>query len=190
MREDEWVEKIAENLSSSALCESENLETEVKLKLPYSFEITSFEGQSPRSPETVDFQTDLAIKEMRDDGSWIPRIIIEAKVNSISTHDAITYSQKAAEHRMVHPYLRYGVMLGNREDKPLPGRLYRHGQEFDFMMSFREYESSDKEMEAFVNLLQDEVAASRTMEKIIYESRRKNRDHYHIFHRQLKVCEL
>ncbi len=197
MTENEWVKVIADRLRKRLpklpkcdLCEPGNLEVEVKLKLPYSCEIVSYEGDSPETPNTVNFQTDLGIKEMREDGHWVPRVIIEAKVNSISTHDAITYSQKAEEHRMIHPYLRYGVMLGNRNDKPLPGRLYRHGREFDFMMSFREFEPTEEEMAAFVDLLAAEVNASRVMEKIIRESRQQDRDHYHVFHRKLEVVKL
>ncbi|GAI54911.1 unnamed protein product, partial [marine sediment metagenome] len=57
---------------------------------------------------------------------------IEGKINSVTTHGAITYSQKASTHKNVHPYLRYGILLGNRKHYPLPGRLFRHGAYFDF----------------------------------------------------------
>ena len=30
---------------------------------------------------------------------WKPRVVVEAKLGSITTHDAITYNQKAATHR-------------------------------------------------------------------------------------------
>lgn len=82
-------------------------------------------------------QTDLSIVEHIDAERWTPRVVVEAKLGSVTTHDAITYSEKAATHRSVHPYLRYGIMLGEREHHPLPGRLYRHGAQFDFMVSFR-----------------------------------------------------
>ncbi len=88
-------------------------------------------------------------------------MVVEAKVGSVTTHDAITYSQKAANHRSVFPYLRYGIMLGNRQDYPLPGRHYRHGTQFDFMISFREYEPSAKEMDTLRDVLLEEVRALR-----------------------------
>jgi hypothetical protein len=78
-------------------------------------------------------------------------------------------------------------MLGNRKHFPLPGRLYRHGVQFDFMISFRGTEPTESETAMFVKLLQDEVTASRTLEKILYESRRKGRDHYTLLHRQLTL---
>ncbi|GAB4286004.1 MAG: hypothetical protein Kow0081_4020 [Candidatus Dojkabacteria bacterium] len=65
---------------------------------------------------------------------------IEAKINSVTTHDAITYSQKAQTHKNVHSYLRYGILIGNRKDYALPGRLFRHGQHFDFMLSWKSFE--------------------------------------------------
>jgi hypothetical protein len=68
-------------------------------------------------------------------------------------------------------------MLGNREHYPLPGRLYRHGAQFDFMISFRGTDPDKSEMAMFIELLQAEVTASRTLEKILYESRRRDRDH-------------
>ena len=89
--------------------------------------------------------------------------------------------------KAVHPYLRYGIMLGNRQHHPLPGRLYRHGAQFDFMISFCGTEPTNDELTLFVKLLKAEVSASKTLEKILYESRRRARDHYTLLHRQLRV---
>ena len=76
-------------------------------------------------------------------------------------------------------------MLGNREHYPLPGRLYRHGAQFDFMASFKSFEPTASELNMFVDVLKLELTASRTPEKILYESRRPDRDQYTILHRQL-----
>lgn len=116
--------------------------------------------------------------------------MVEAKVGSVTTHDAITYSQKAANHRAVFPYLRYGIMIGNRQHYPLPGRLYRHGTQFDFMISFQRYEPSPREIEAFRGVLMAEVEASQALERMIYESRRRDRDHHTLFHRRLDLGDI
>src|SRR5437762_1914223 len=108
------------------------LEVKTRLRLAYGHEIVSY-LEKPVTRSTK-FETDLAIVETTD-GAWRPRVVVEAKLGSVTTHDAITYSQKAVHHRAVHPYLRYGVMLGRRRHHPLPGRLYRHGAQFDFMIS-------------------------------------------------------
>ena len=116
MTEAEWVELIADRLRETAIG---TLELRVKQKLAYGHEIASY-GETHRS-HTMEFETDLAILETVDDDRWKPRVVIEAKVGRVTTHDAIVYSQKASSHRAVHPYLRYGIMLGNRRHHPLPG---------------------------------------------------------------------
>jgi len=183
MNEQAWVELMKKRILMGAIGHASKLDIKIALRLPYGHEILSY-GETPVS-KSIEFQTDLAIIESDGNENWKPRVIIEAKVDSVSTHDAITYSHKAINHKSVHPYLRYGIILGNRKESSLPGRLYRHGQNFDFMASFREYEPSEKEMLIFARVLQDEIEASREMEKIIYDSRKKNRDHYNVLHRKL-----
>ena len=87
----------------------------------------------------------------------------------------------------MHPYLRYGMMLGKRDNYPLPGRLYSHGAMFDFMISFRGFRPSDVESRCFVKLLRSEVQASRTLQRILFDSRKKHRDRYTVLHRKLEV---
>ena len=58
------------------------------------------------------------------------------------------------------------------------------------MGSFREHDPSVKELEAFTGLLIDEVEASRALEKMDYESRRRNRDHHTLFHRRLVLDDI
>lgn len=185
MNEREWVQQIAQCLRAGPFKSDGVLEIQTGLKLVYGYEITSY-GPALDS-KSSEFETDLAIVEKLEDGRWKPRVVVEAKIDSITTHDAITYSHKASIHKAVHPYLRYGVMLGNRQHFPLPGRLYRHGAQFDFMVSFVGFNATSKEMEAFCQVLRAEVEASHTLERILYESRKKDRDHYTIFHRRLEV---
>ena len=181
MNEREWVDDLANVLRDRLT--SRRIRIETGLRLPYGYEISAY-GET-REATATEFQTDLAIIEDLGDGAWLPRVIVEAKIDTITTHDAITYSRKADCHRTVHPYLRYGVMIGNRRDRPLPGRLYRHGTGFDFMISFQEFDLSKDELSTFVKIVKDEIRASRNLEKIIYHSRRPDRDHYTVFRRRL-----
>jgi hypothetical protein len=173
MNEVEWVEQMALQLKSQPWLSQDGLAVQTGLKLAYGCEIVTY--GSTIEPQVISFATDLAVTESSAE-RWKPRVVVEAKLGSITTHDAITYSQKAAAHRAVHPYLRYGMMLGDRKQYPLPGRLYRHGAQFDFMISFRAETPTDIEMGMFVEVLKDEVAASRTLEKILYDSRKRGRD--------------
>lgn len=98
------------------------------------------------------FETDMVIYE-KVDNKIKPRVIVESKVDSITTHDAITYSNKTNYHKNVIPYVRYGIMCGDRGSYPLPGRLFRHGINFDFLFSFVGYEPAEKEKTKFVELI-------------------------------------
>ena len=189
MRETEWVEFVADAVRGGIAGSDQSLKIETQLKLPYGYEIRAYRQEREPESEAIEFATDFIVVENLD-GGWKPRVVVEAKVGSVTTHDAITYSQKAANHRSVFPYLRYGIMLGNRQHYPLPGRLYRHGTQFDFMISFREYEPSVKELEAFRDVLLAEVQASQALENMIYESRRRNRAHHTLFHRKLTLDDI
>jgi hypothetical protein len=155
----------------------------------FGYEIRAYRYEKEPETEAIEFATDFIVVEDID-GGWKPRVVVEAKVGSVTTHDAITYSQKAANHRSVFPYLRYGIMLGNRQHYPLPGRLYRHGTQFDFMISFRGYKPSTKELEAFQDVLIAEVKALQALENMIYESRRRDRDHHTLLHRRLTLGDI
>ncbi len=65
----------------------------------------------PKNPKRGSgaFETDVTIFAKRD-GVEVPFIIIEVK-ESITSHDIITYSNKAARHKTVYPFLRYGWIL-------------------------------------------------------------------------------
>ncbi len=187
MTEVEWVEEIAKHVRDKPMFQNSGLEIETGFRLPYGFEISAHKQDDKPNTVMTSFETDLAIIERNKDGSWRPRVIVEAKITNITTHDAITYSTKAAAHRSVYPYLRYGVMLGNRSENALPGLLFRHGSQFDFMFSFQNFQTSGSEMEAFLKLLDSEIQASRTIEKLLFDNRKQNRERYTILHKKLVV---
>lgn len=76
-------------------------------------------------------------------------------------------------------------MLGDRGAYPLPGRLFRHGTNFDFMFSFTGTEPTKDEWATFMELILNEVDYSRTMEEMLHESRKKDRKHYYMLEKQL-----
>lgn len=151
-------------------------------RLAYSREVLSYEGDDPKGETGMRYETDLLVVEQIR-GGWTPRVVVEAKLGTVTTHDAITYSQKAATHKHVHPYLRYGVFLGGRKHYPLLGRLFRHGAHFDFMLSWAELEPTGEEMANLIRLLTDEVAASRLLQEVMFNTRARDRAAYTVFHR-------
>ncbi len=186
MSEKEFVEDIAATIAP-LISEQGRYEIDVGFKLAYSFEAKEYDGEKVSSEELIRYETDLIIKEFidRSINQWIPRVVVEAKVSSVTTHDAITYSQKAYAHKTVHPYLRYGIMLGHREHHSLPGRLFRHGSYFDFMISFVNESPNQEETDLFVSLLKDEIRASQDLEKMIYDTRKRSRSRYNFLQRKL-----
>ena len=189
MSEKQWVESIKELMLSMEL--AENIKIDTLRKIPYAQEIIEYDldfKARPESCNSMDFETDLLVYEQNFD-IIKPRIVIEAKL-SISTHDAITYSYKAQNHKSVTPFLRYGIMLGNREHKSLPGRLFRHGSNFDFMIRLQGAVLSEKEKLSFINLLKKELEYSRQLEEMLMNSRSKNRKHYFILQNELYMEQL
>lgn len=188
MREVEWVKTFSPTVEARLRAHNPQLSVLTGKKLPYANEIRSYVDAGIDKSDFMNYETDLLVTELTGDKKWIPRVIVEAKCGgSITTHDAITYSHKAFTHRQVHPYLRYGILIGEREHYPLPGRLFRHGTQFDFMLSWTGQSPSDQEMGDFVEILLKEVEASRVMEEIIFDSRRKDRKHYTVLHKELKM---
>ena len=123
MKENDWTKRICELLQKQDL--EENIYIDVLKKIPYAFEISSFNDEweiDKDSFSETSFETDMVVYEKLNN-KIVPRIIIESKVGTVTTHDAITYSHKAMYHKNVIPFVRYGIMLGARETYPLPGRL-------------------------------------------------------------------
>jgi len=185
MNENQWVDTVIKLLQPELVAYDSRLSISKGQRLPYAFEIKSYPAERKENIYQSGFETDILISEYVTKDSWIPRIVVEAKINRITTHDAITYSQKAYLHKQVHPYLRYGIIIGNREQYPLPGRLFRHGANFDFMLSWRGYDPHKKELTELISLIINEVQASRQLEEILYSSRKQDRDHFTLLHRPL-----
>lgn len=184
MTEREWVRNILKPRLAGVLPNGLTLQEEQRL--PYAFEIPSYslsgsEG-AVRSPRTAtkSYAIDLLIGETTGTASWNPRVAVEVKLR-INTHTVITYSQKAADHRAVSPYLRYGMLAVGFAT--LPGRLLRHGSQFDFMIRCAT-ELPDGEVRTLADLVCREVEASRQLEAVLYESRKHKTT---FLHRSLRL---
>lgn len=185
MTEKEWVAEILAPEIQKAVQETKltKLSVDVGRRLPYAYQVRRYGDQKLKKdkPERRDYETDVLVYEETDQ-AWTPRIIIEAKTR-LHTHDAITYSQKAAEQKSVHPHLRYGMLLGNREH--LPGRLLWHGTHFDFMVAWKDYGPSENERKELIDLVREEVKSSRELEKIFFDSLKGDFEQYMYLRRSL-----
>lgn len=190
MKENDWTKSICDLLNDQDF--SEEIHIDTLKKIPYAFEISHFNEEWELDADSFDktaFETDLVINE-KADGKIIPRVIVEAKVGTVTTHDAITYSHKAMYHKNVIPFVRYGIMLGARETYPLPGRLFRHGTNFDFLFSFVGYEPTEVEKKQFVAMVKREIEYSRQIEEILSNSRSRNRKRYYMLQKEFHLEEF
>ena len=188
MNEKQWAENAKEYLSSIKL--SNNIKIDTLVKIPYTKEIMEYKlNFKSHRQSSMAFETDLLIYEQIADVIK-PRIIIETKLKRISTHDAIVYSYKAQNHKTITPFIRYGIIIGNRKHYPLPGRLFRHGMNFDFMMSFKKEELDKDEKKVFKELIEKELHYSKQIEEMFLNNRRKNRKHYFVLQKELHLIEM
>jgi len=185
MTEKEWMEDVKERLEQEESFSKNNILFTTGRRVPYSFEVLNYKDDEPEGKNIIRYATDLLVFQKIDNEKWKPRIIIEGKINSVTTHDAITYSQKALSHKNVHPYLRYGILIGNQKHYSLPGRLFRHGAYFDFMLSWKAFKPTEDEWKDFLKIINSEIDYSRQLEEILFNTYSKNKKRYTIIQRPL-----
>ncbi|MCK4785899.1 MAG: hypothetical protein KAV87_19240 [Desulfobacteraceae bacterium] len=189
MTEKEWVESLAHRLEgfSQGLCTAgREVGVEAHKKLLYAHEVFEYDTSLTGTPIVSDFQTDLLIFDKLTNNRWTPRVVIECKVGDVTTHDALIYSTKARTHKQVHPYLRYGILIGGLGEDGVPGRLFRHGPYFDFMVAWAHLKPSKQKWDEFTDMLAKEIRASRRISYMLRESRSRSRKRYTIVHRPLR----
>ena len=185
----EWVKAVAERMKSAGqLLKVDGIAVGIGTgtKLPYSYEVLQYEGKEPSKSSVTAYETDLLVYDQLDDKWWVPRVVLECKLKRVTSHDALTYNAKAATHKHVHPYLRYGVLIGARSDNTVPVRLFRHGDHFDFIITWAEEVPSQAEWESFLALITEEIQVSRKIQELSNTSRSPSKPKYSIIHRQLR----
>jgi hypothetical protein len=190
--ERDWVQALVPRLEASLRdCSEGEWRVDVcsAFRLTYANEITRYHEDGSAEHHKAGYETDILVSDVRDGGDWIPRLILECKLGNVTTHDALTYSAKAATHKHVHPYLRYGALIGGYGGD-LPGRLIRHGAYFDFMMVWQENEPSKTEWSELSLLVVEEVKASRLLQALLTENRVRGRKRFHLLHRPLRLSEM
>ncbi|MGB5099609.1 MAG: hypothetical protein WBN94_03300 [Methanothrix sp.] len=96
----------------------------------------------------------------------IPKVVIEFK-NALSTHDVITYSNKARRHKQVYPYLRYGLISYNISK--IPKRFFIHNEDLDFYLTLKDH--ADNLYTVLLDLIKQELKISDILEATIFGDR-------------------
>ena len=85
MKETEWAKSVAEKLDSNL----SGFRAVAGKRLTYANEITEYHENGASYNEML-YETDILIYETLGVNNWKPRVVIETKIKSVSTHDAIT----------------------------------------------------------------------------------------------------
>lgn len=189
MGEKAWASALAERLEAelngASAGPGHKLQVRPGRKLLYANEVVRYAPNSLNAKDRSEakYETDILVLDVAPDESWIPRVVIETKLGQVTTHDALTYSTKAWTHRHVHPYLRYGVLVGGLGSS-LPPRLLRHGAHFDFMLVWPREQPTDGEFRELVDLLRCEVETSRRLGA--FQARSARGERFRLLHRRLE----
>jgi len=137
--------------------------------LGFEQDILVFERLPPGDTDTSIIRTSI-----------IPRVIAEVKLDSVSTHDAIVYSEKARRIRAIYPFVRYGLILGRMTR--IPARVLRLGQEFDFILTVS-HPTPQSEIETVRKLFREELEASKSLAMML-----SGQKSVKMLHRSLKLA--
>jgi len=181
--EREWVKRLCDQIKPSIqlLSEPEGaIEVCCEYPVPYAAEVFAYDAGKKKLAKHVTpraFKSDLLILQRKDDLAW-PLVIVECKYKAVTTHDAHTYNSKAGAHKNIHPYLRYGFLVGGMKGEGIPGRLFRASANFDFLVAWQESDPSGAELETFKNLLAKEVRAAQFIRAMWMENPAKRKKTY------------
>jgi len=185
--EKEWIRAVADRIRTEGQLEELDgiaVRVDTGARLPYTCEVLDLEAKGVSKNRTIDCQTDLLLYDQLDDGWWAPRVAIDCIFGEVTSQDALTFSAKAARHKHVHSYLRYGVLIGGKNLFTVPDvRMFRHGDRFDFVASWSDEMASEAEWALLIEILREEVQRSRALQEIFSTNRDLTK--YSIVHRQL-----
>lgn len=176
-KESEYVEKFAKvaneffKETKYKIFVGENLFYELGLDLRNELSIENI-NKAKRGRSA--FQTDICIFEEKDN-SKVPRVVIEFKLNP-STHDIIIYSAKAAKHKQIYPWLRYGMIVCELDNLPIK-KFTTHNDFMDFLVGSKKYfegNSGNILTEFSAKLIQSEIKMSETLESIYFKNPKSN----------------
>lgn len=158
MNEDEFTDKVLAELNKSLagykIGKGKNLL--YKLLVDSKGELQPSDYAEPKRGQLA-FQTDLLIRNDK-----VPLVAIEVKYGNFSTHDVLTYSTKAMKHKEVYPYLRYGLVIGDKHK--IDKRFFTHNAGFDFAVAMG---SAERDMKELIEIVKKEVSTAELLLNIL-----------------------
>ena len=176
MTEAEFTEELVGHLSTHISDAIVGSHVSVLYEMPIDDDGVVHMGVDADSGEPIrgkgtGFEQDIVIYEQKTEGhtTIIPRVIIEVKYERVTTHDAIVYSYKAECIKRIYPFCRYGMVIGDA--KNIPGRVLRHGRQFDFLLALT-YPLLPSQMDQLCSITASELQASRLLGSVMKGKRK------------------
>lgn len=144
-----------------------NLLYQIQLNRKLEVALSDEDFRTPKRGKSA-FQTDICVFERVGEVDF-PRVVIEFKTH-ITTHDIITYSAKAGNHKKIYPHLRYGILMSELDS--IPNRVFTHNEHLDFAIAASNYKSGAKLTDLCTRLLKDEIEVSKTLEAIHFDNKK------------------
>ncbi len=172
------IEKFVENLQSDLNNYSENGNMKYKV-LPHrkllsnSLGINNDESKFVKPKRGYNaFEVDIAILRVPNDNDekGIPMIAIELKTgskDSATTHDILVSSSKAHKHKVIFPWLRYGLIWFN--DRPVTSKFFKNNEYIDFAggISNDDIKSKKNKWNDMMEILKDQLETAEEMYHIL-----------------------
>jgi hypothetical protein len=80
--------------------------------------------------------------------------------------------------------------VGRISDNDLFSSFNRHGSNFDFMISFSDFELSLNELKKLSSIIKSQISVSRELEGMLYQSRLSSRKRYLTVEKELLLSDL
>ncbi len=176
MTEAEFVEELVKSLSTHIADAVVGSHMSVLYEMPIDDDGVVRMGVDADTGEPIrgrgtGFEQDILVYEQKTEGhtSIIPRVIIEVKYGRVTTHDAIVYSYKAECIKRIYPFCRYGMVIG--DVKNIPGRVLRHGRQFDFVLALA-YPLLPDQLSRLCSIAASELVTSRLIGSVMKGKRK------------------
>ena len=117
------------------------------------------------------YAVDVLIYRELENDEKVPLVVVEGKIRGYSTHDIITYSEKARTHKSVFPHIQYGFIVLDAVDRNfMPLRYYLHSG-FDFEEIFPNSEdeiSHENRINKFIEKLKNQIDIAEEKHRIFF----------------------
>ncbi|MGC8663944.1 MAG: hypothetical protein ACP5TX_06060 [Thermoplasmata archaeon] len=109
-------------------------------------------------------QADIVIKNSSKN---LVLVVVELKTGeSFTTHDVMIYSRKAQIHKIVYPWLRYGLVWFS--NKPINRRFFKYNEFMDFAggISQMEVDKMEGKWRVLIDIISKQLEVAMIMQKL------------------------